>query len=805
MNFFKISTHILFIQALIFVSCVSTLNAQDSGIKGVVKDVNSQESIPFVNIIKVGTTIGTNSDEQGEFKLNLQPGIHIVQFSSLAYSDTLLQIEINANEFLNLEIHLKEDQLLLDEIVVSADKSVRMVQQLAVFRDKKNKNLKSYTADLYKIAILGKDKIKEENELIPLAFSERVSRVSHIISPERFSESISAHRASKNFFSEYDFFSTGGPPLNLNQELIPLSILSEDITVIGPISKRAGKFYFIDDNEAGGDWAKGTRVITFSPKQNNRPLFKGRVWINEITSTILGIDVALNDYSSTNTGLFSISNLNYKQTYINIGNYWLPDNTKLSADLTFITSKSTITYIDEWSWSNHKINTDVNTADLSLNTLVFDAESNNKNVNFWDSLSIESANDNLSLLEEAKLYNEKNTTLKLGMSMMSSFFRLPYQLEQFYLTNISDLYHYNRVEGHTFGLGLRTPINNNFQYRGNIGYGFGNKEWTYKLSGFHFYKTFNLAPDLAFQRDIVQQYQDYEYNRTPLDFYEFRHSMSALINGSPINDYFKREGLQLGLRFRFDIESFLRVLYLNENHYSVSTNTHYTIFNDIRSSELYPNNPIDEGNLTGISIHVHHDTRKYLRTQFLRDYNIRDLGWLFDAKLEKGISSWGSNFEYNRYRVGVKVNMPIFSSHFIQTDLIVGASSSGTPSQRLFSYNGFVLDDYVRERPFNTVSFKEPIGSRVSILKIKYKFGSSITRKAPFSFIQKSGIHLATFVTIGTVDDKSDLIPLFPYSKSQTQAELGIAAFKIFGFLYAEYSLRISGDFGNAFGFQILF
>ena len=121
--------------------------------------------------------------------------------------------------------------------------------------------------------------IKEENELAPVAFSERVSRVSHIISPERFSESISAHRASKNFFSEYDFFSTGGSPLNLNQELIPLSILSEDITVVGPISKRAGKFYFIDDDEAGDDWPKGTRVITFSPKQNNRPLFKefGRI------------------------------------------------------------------------------------------------------------------------------------------------------------------------------------------------------------------------------------------------------------------------------------------------------------------------------------------------------------------------------------------------------------------------------------------------------------------------------------------------------------------------------------------------
>ncbi|MGB0348149.1 MAG: hypothetical protein ACPGGA_11730, partial [Balneolaceae bacterium] len=162
-------------------------------------------------------------------------------------------------------------------------------------------------------------------------------------------------------------------------------------------------------------------------------------------------------------------------------------------------------------------------------------------------------------------------------------------------------------------------------------------------------------------------------------------------------------------------------------------------------------------------------------------------------------------FDYNRYRIGLKFNVPVFSSHFIQTDLVLGASDGGTPSQRLFNYNGFVMDDYVRERPFNTVSFKEPVGNRVSVLKVKYKFGSSITRKAPIQFIQKSGIHLATFITVGTVDKAASLEPILPYSKSQTQAEIGLAAFKIFGFLYAEYSLRIAGDFGNSVGFQILF
>lgn len=782
----------------------SELNAQESGIRGVIRDSNSFETVPLVTIIKEGTAIGTSSDNEGNYQLELAPGIHSIQFSTLAYEDTLIQVRINTNEFVYLEIHLKEDLLLLDEIVVSADRSVRMVQQLAVFREKQNKNLHSYTADLHKIAILGKANIQDNIDFSPLAYSERVSQIKHIISPERFMESMSANRASKNFFSEYDFFSTGGPPLNLNQELVSLSILSEDITVIGPISKRAGKFYFIDDNYASDEWPEGTREITFLPKQNNRPLFKGSVWVNEITSAILGIDVTLSEYSTTNNGLFSISNFRYQQTYTNIGDYWLPENTKLSANLQFLASSSTITYLDEWSWSNHKINPDLSFNDLSLNTLSIEAGANRNSMSFWDSLSIESTNDNLLFLEDAESYHEKNRALRLGMGFMSSFFRLPYKLERSYLTNISDIYHYNRVEGHTIGLGLRTPFHTDYKYSGNIGYGLSNKNWIYTLNGYHFLKRYNIAPEILLFKVIVHQYQDYEYNRTPLDFFEFQHSMSALINGSPINNYFLREGIQLGFRYRFDIESFLRVLYLNENHHSVKANTGFSLFDNIKKSKLYKNNPIPNEDLTGLSIHLHHDTRKYLRTQFLRDYNIRDFGWLIDAKLEKGISHWGSDLEYNRYRIGIKLNIPIFSAHFIQTDLILGASDTGTPSQRLFNYNGFVLDDYVRERYFNTVSYKEPTGSRVSVLKVKYKFGSSITRKIPISFIQKSGIQLATFLSVGTIDYTSNLMPILPYSKSQTQAEVGIAAFKIFGFIYAEYSLRIIGDFGNSFGFQVL-
>lgn len=786
--------------------------AQEALLKGVVFDENNGETIPLVNIVKTGTTIGTSSNDLGAYQLSLSPGEHSIRFSSIGYKDTLITFFLDPDEVLTIDVYLREDHLFLDEIVVSADRVTRIVQELAVFRDRQNKGLVSYEADIYKLAILG---TTEEYDtlrlnLSPMAFSERVSKIRHIMNPERFSETTIANRNSKNFFSEYDFFSTGGPPLNLNQELVPISILSEDITVIGPISKRAGRFYYLSEEEAGDGWPEGTSKIIVNPKVSNRPLFIGSIWYNQGSSTILGIDVTLNDYASTNSGLFSIYDLRYEQTYQQFDEFWLPEQTKLSAKLEFIGASRPITYKDEWTWDNHRINPrNLNPEDLDLNTSVVQPDAHKRKKVFWDSLSVRDENENFIYLDKAQEYNENNRSLRLGMSIMSRFFRLPYQLERFYLTNISDIYHYNRVEGHTFGLGLRTPVHPNYDFRVAGNYGVSSEEFTYRLQGLYFIPRTAFAPDVVYQNDIIQQYQDYEYNRTPLDFFEFRHTMAALFAGDPENNYFRRTGLSAGVRYRFDIESFLRIQYLNEEHTSLETNTNYNVFGNELDVNLAPNNhpvyPAIDGRLKGVSVHLHHDTRKYLRTQFLRDYNIRDFGWLVDAKLESGISEWGSDFGYNRYRIGLKFNVPVFSSHFIQSDLIIGASDSGTPGQRMFSYNGFVMDDYVRERPFNTVSFKEPVGYRVSLLKVKYKFGSSITRKAPIGFIQKSGIHLATFLTYGILDETPGLQPLLPTTNAETQAEIGIAAFKIFGFIYVEFSRRLIGDFGNSVGLQVLF
>lgn len=806
----------LYLALLIFFT-VSTQNlmAQQGTLTGGVFEAESHSPLPYANIIVEGTKRGTYSGSDGSYSIKLDTGLVTIRYRFLSFRDTVLTLRISEGQMMQKNVYLTPDPMSLD-MTVSADRVARKVQQLARMRDQQNSNLRNYKAQVYKLAILSKVDKKfsykemDKEDLEPMAFSERKSEFSYTASPERYSEVLKANRASENFFSEYDFFSTGGEPLNLNSNEVTLSILSEDITVAGPISRNAGRYYELYDQEADSTWREGVIEIYFEPKQNNRPLFEGKVWYDEENSVILGVDVTLNDYTDTNTGTFKISDFRYQQSYKKVDDFWLPEKTKLSAMLKFFTSKDPIFYHDVWTWTNFQVNTSkIETDKIKLNTIQISPNAHTKSPVFWDTLSFKNANDNSELLDDAREYEEDRATVRLGMSAMRSFFRLPYQLERFYLTNFSDVYHYNRVEGHYLGLGIRTPVHPDFDYRVKAGYGLGNESVSYKLTGYHFFGDVFAAPEGSYYKETVAQYQDYEYNRTPLDFFETRQTLNALTTGTSGNNYFEREGFDAGLRFRFGTESFFRVLYMNENHNLLTTSSDFTLLGNELSQAGRVNNhplfPTREGEFKGLYVHLHHDTRQYMQTQFLRDYNIREFGWLVDGVLEKGINSWTSDFDYNRYRIGLKFYWPVFASHFFQTDIILGASDSGIPNQRLFTYNGYVVDDYVRYRPFNTVDYREPLGNRVSQLKIRYKFGSSLTRSIPIEFISKSGIQISTLFTVGTIDQKPSLEPLLPYSDSKTQAEFGIAATKIFGIFYAEFSKRLYGEYGNTIGFTVLF
>ena len=100
---------------LLLVVLVSSamLQAQNVSVSGIVKDVTG-EPLPGVNIMEKGTTNGTITDIDGKFTLSVKGTNSVLTVSFVGYASQ----EVSVKGKRNLDVTLKEDTELLDEVVV---------------------------------------------------------------------------------------------------------------------------------------------------------------------------------------------------------------------------------------------------------------------------------------------------------------------------------------------------------------------------------------------------------------------------------------------------------------------------------------------------------------------------------------------------------------------------------------------------------------------------------------------------------------------------------------------------------------
>ncbi len=113
---------IRFFLLFIAVFSISFSNAQSVSIKGRIFDKQSNEALPFVNILVQGTGIGTASDINGLYKLeNIQPGLISIEVSSVGYKRIMISdIKVTRARTTDLDIGLERDSKTLDVIEISA-------------------------------------------------------------------------------------------------------------------------------------------------------------------------------------------------------------------------------------------------------------------------------------------------------------------------------------------------------------------------------------------------------------------------------------------------------------------------------------------------------------------------------------------------------------------------------------------------------------------------------------------------------------------------------------------------------------
>lgn len=113
------SPFFVLVQLLLFIPTVKAESQQTlTGIEGIVIDAENGDTLPFVQIYFVGTTIGTTSDMEGHFKISNTNGYITVAFQMVGYKTILRTLKPNqyAKEQV---IALQNDTYGLQDLIVT--------------------------------------------------------------------------------------------------------------------------------------------------------------------------------------------------------------------------------------------------------------------------------------------------------------------------------------------------------------------------------------------------------------------------------------------------------------------------------------------------------------------------------------------------------------------------------------------------------------------------------------------------------------------------------------------------------------
>ena len=108
---------------------LSPVIAQIAQVKGKIVDDNTGDPMAFVNIGIKDTSIGTFTNEDGIFRLELPVGHYTLVISSVGYERLERSIDLDGKKQLNMDLYMKSSTQELNTVVVSASKYAQRLQE----------------------------------------------------------------------------------------------------------------------------------------------------------------------------------------------------------------------------------------------------------------------------------------------------------------------------------------------------------------------------------------------------------------------------------------------------------------------------------------------------------------------------------------------------------------------------------------------------------------------------------------------------------------------------------------------------
>lgn len=300
----------LFLSVLLIIFVELSLNAQLRIVRGTVRDINTNERIPFASLRFTGTNTGTVTNASGEYT-----------FSVPRYPSDSLTVNTLGFEVMTLPVNLALDSQTVDFLVsrvgyslatftIHAGVNPALIILKKIIRNKpKNNNdkLDSYKYEVYNKLELDIDKINkaklmrnrllrpfafifnnidstsEDQPFLPVFLTETISDYYFQKKPARTKEIIkSSRRSGFNDLNLTHFLGNMYQNINIYDNFLPVF----DKSYISPISDIASAYYLFRLVDTQYIDNRKCFKITFTPRRKGENTFFGDFWVNDTTFAI---------------------------------------------------------------------------------------------------------------------------------------------------------------------------------------------------------------------------------------------------------------------------------------------------------------------------------------------------------------------------------------------------------------------------------------------------------------------------------------------------------------------------------------
>lgn len=461
------------------------------------------EALPFATIFIDGTSKGTTSNEEGEFKLDLESGNYVVIFQYVGYKQKKEEVTLGSGPKI-LNIVLEKEIVNLEEIVISAnaeDPAYPIIRKAIAKRKYYKNQIQTYTSKAYTKGIIkfleAPEKIlgQEIGDLGGILDSARTGIVYlseaesdiYFKSPNKFKEVMISSIVSGDD-QGFSFNEAGPRDFILYKNFIGLG----GRNIASPISENAFLYYkykligsILDEQ---GHLINKIQVIA---KNDYGPAFFGFIYITEELWNIHSTDLYLTGKASK----FPIMDtMSLRQVYIPIED---PDKWMLfSQSINFTGGAFSFKLGGDFTsiFSEYDLSPQIDDSFFSNEIFLVDENANKKDSTYWEEirpipLTITEKKDYVKKDSLQKVWKSKNfldsvdrvnNKFSVGNFFFGYTFDRSYKKRYFRFQSPLSTVQFNTIQGYTANLNFsfRQEFDNekkSFTIRPEFQYGFSDK------------------------------------------------------------------------------------------------------------------------------------------------------------------------------------------------------------------------------------------------------------------------------------------------------------------------------------------